>query len=324
MSPAESSPLASSAKPPPSRPVSRAVSATVFAAVSANSATQFAIQAWMSYGFAREVWRIPLPLCVAVIVALDLFVTLFMILTYLLRSARLRTKTFVWSVLVGGIGSQLFAAEQFAAHEGWPGAVELFAALPALFLAASLHGLIIWRSHVSMPTAAAETEDGGGRMSPEPIMLAPGARLADAADMYPYGTYPTASRGDRGVRQLPQRESGPYETLTHPLKKGGRARRPTQSDGGTLAELARKRVGAGESCADVAESLGRSKRWVEMQTQDVRVQRSVSTDGPVQGTDGPVQHADSATRAGQGALPKGNPVLQDRVHQDLAPETGTE
>jgi predicted GIY-YIG superfamily endonuclease len=124
---------------------------TVFAGIVANALTQFAIQAYMSYRFARDVWTIPQPLCVAVIVALDLFAVMFMVFTYLLRSARWYTQIYVWLVFAAGIGAQLFAAELYGAHENWALPVRWFAALPALFLAASLHGLIIWRNHSAEP-----------------------------------------------------------------------------------------------------------------------------------------------------------------------------
>lgn len=129
------------------RPVSSAAVHIVFAMVAANAGTQFAIQAWMSFRFARDVWEIPSSLCVAVIVALDLFAVTYMVFTYLLRGARRRTRAYVWLVFAVGVGAQLFAAELYGAHEGWALPVRIFAALPALFLAASLHGLIIWRNH---------------------------------------------------------------------------------------------------------------------------------------------------------------------------------
>jgi len=125
---------------------------TVFVMVAANAATQFAIQAWMSYRFAKDVWAIPRPLCVSIIVALDLFAVTFMVFTYLLRTASAKARAYVWLVFAVGVSAQLFAAELYGAHEQWKLPVRVFAGLPALFLAASLHGLIIWRNHASKGT----------------------------------------------------------------------------------------------------------------------------------------------------------------------------
>lgn len=147
----------------------RAVSAVVFAAVTFNAATQFALQAWMSYGFASEVWKLPQPLSIAVIFALDVFAVLFMLLTYLMRFDRWQgRKGFVWAVFVIAVGAQLFAAELFGAHEGWPAPVRWFAAMPAVFLALSLEGLNLWRTRTHAP----EHVDQGAvpvRRDPRPI-----------------------------------------------------------------------------------------------------------------------------------------------------------
>lgn len=128
--------------------------------VGANAATQFAIQAWMSYRFAKDVWVIPRPLCVAIIVALDLFAVTFMVFTYLLRRAGWISQAYVWAIFAGAVGAQLFAAELYGAKEEWTGPVRLFSALPALFLAASLHGLIIWRNHSAESAPKPATEHG--------------------------------------------------------------------------------------------------------------------------------------------------------------------
>jgi hypothetical protein len=108
----------------------RATVRLVFVGVAANSLTQFAIQAWMSYRFAKDVWAIPRPLCVSIIVALDLFAVMFMVFTYLLREARWFTKAYVWLVFAVGVGAQLFAAELYGAKEEWAPPVRVFAALP--------------------------------------------------------------------------------------------------------------------------------------------------------------------------------------------------
>lgn len=151
----------------------RATVGIVFAGVTANALTQFAIQAYMSYRFAKDVWEIPRLLCGGVIVALDLFAVMFMVFTYLLRQARWWTQLYVWAVFAAGVGAQLFAAELYGAHMKWSGPVRIFAALPALFLAASLHGLIIWRNHATSSTKLTP---------PSPAVTRRSVRLADLVD----------------------------------------------------------------------------------------------------------------------------------------------
>lgn len=118
----------------------------VFAVLATTAATAFAIQAWMTYGFGREVWGIPVPLSVALIVALDVFAIMFMILTYLLRETGW-PRLVVTLVFMFAIGSQVAAAEMFGAHEGWPVEVRWFSAIPAVILALSQEGVILWRTH---------------------------------------------------------------------------------------------------------------------------------------------------------------------------------
>jgi hypothetical protein len=201
----------------------------VFAGVAANSLTQFAIQAFMSYRFAKDVWDIPRPLCVAVICALDLFAVMFMVFTYLLRRAKWWTQVYVWFVFTAGVGAQLFAAELYGAKERWATPVRVFAALPALFLAASLHGLIIWRNHSAARPVQVET----------PTPAAPKATPA-----------PPAVRQEKQTRKVPP----------PPTPKTGRAGNPNR-------DLAVTRVLAGEDTAVIAKDLGVSRRVVQIWKQ---------------------------------------------------------
>lgn len=275
----------------------RTTSATnraVTALVSLCALFQFAIQAWLSYSFARDVWRIPGPLCVAVIVALDLFVTVFMVLTYLLRKAKLAVRAYAWTVLATGIGAQLFAAEQFAQHEQWTLPVRAFTALPALFLAASLHGLIKYRQHTQTPS------DGQGRdpypapttAEPKPIETARTARPAGQA---------------RVVPPLPERRV----TLpaVPPVSSGQGARRASKSE---QAALAVKRYQAGERIPAIASDLGVSRKSVENWTRDYRTQRNAGTG-----------ETDLAEIAAEGALPlKANDPPAPEMQGDVAGHDG--
>lgn len=242
----------------------------VFAGVAANSLTQFAIQAFMSYRFARDVWVIPQALCVAVIAALDLFAVMFMVFTYLLRAAKWWTQLYVWFVFAAGVGAQLFAAELYGAHEGWSEPVRVFAALPALFLAASLHGLIIWRNHsalsveptapkaVAVERAAIKAERPQFNRQHNPDL--PKRRAENAAP--PLAT--SVRRTERKARAVESGTTGPMPV--------SRKSNPSRDD-------AVRRVNAGEATDVVATDLGVTRRavqiWVQ-KAQEVQVGESVA------------------------------------------------
>lgn len=151
---------------------------TVFALVGASAAAAFAIQAWMSYRFAKDVWDIPRPLCVSIIAMLDLFAVTFMVLTYLMRRAGWATQIYVWVVFAMAAGGQVYAAELYGAKEEWKLAIRLFSALPAIFLAAALHGLILWRNRVttSAPVSVPEKAVTSGNVRKVAPVSAPVAQ----------------------------------------------------------------------------------------------------------------------------------------------------
>lgn len=216
----------------------------VFAMVGANAATQFAIQAWMSYRFARDVWAIPQPLCIAIIAALDLFAVTFMVFTYLLRTARWVTQAYVWLVFAAGVGAQLFAAELYGAKEEWASPVRLFAALPALFLAASLHGLILWRNHATTrPAAPASVVEA---VAPAAVKAPNEAPKIERPAVRPeVAPTPPPAPSDRKPQARTSRPAGPAPTIP--------ASRIEAAD----------RVIDGVPAKVVAAELGVSKRAVE-------------------------------------------------------------
>jgi len=229
----------------------------VFVGVAANAVTQFAIQAYMSYRFAKDVWDIPQVLCVGVICALDLFAVMFMVFTYLLRTAKWQTQIYVWFVFAAGVGAQLFAAELYGAHEHWEPPVRVFAALPALFLAASLHGLIIWRNHSA---ASAPTVEHSEKQPSAPS----------------------------DIKQEREPEAAP-------VKQGRPAKRSTVASfgrpGNPNREQAVSRVLAGEDTGAVATDLGVTRRavqiWVQKAQEDPPVIPQVNghefhADGPTE------------------------------------------
>jgi hypothetical protein len=219
----------------------------VFAMVGANAATQFAIQAWMSYRFARDVWAIPQPLCIAIIAALDLFAVTFMVFTYLLRTAGWVAKSYVWLVFAGGVGAQLFAAEQYGSHQAWTDPVRLFAALPALFLAASLHGLILWRNHATTRPAV-----------PAPVVEA-AAPPAPAAVKAPN----EAPKTERPARPEVAPTPPPPASGRKPQVKAVRQTGPAPTIPASRIEAADRVIIDGTPAKDVAAELGVSKRAVE-------------------------------------------------------------
>lgn len=109
----------------------------------ANALTQFAIQAWLAYGFAAHVWDLAQPLPYAAPVALDLFAIFLMGAAYVLRNAPLRQRAYVWVLLALVIGAQMAASEGFADHEKWNAWGRAASLFPAVFLAGSLHVLIM-------------------------------------------------------------------------------------------------------------------------------------------------------------------------------------
>lgn len=139
----------------------------VFVVFAANAATAFAIQAWMTYGFGAKVWGMPVPLCAALIVALDVFAIMFMVLTYLLRGTGW-PRGAAMGVFLFAIGAQVFAAEQFAEFEHWPTSVRWFSALPAIFLALAQEGVILWRTHRADKEQPAPAEREPARTPPPP------------------------------------------------------------------------------------------------------------------------------------------------------------
>jgi transposase-like protein len=257
---------------------------TVTALVASCALTQFAIQAWLSYSFASQVWRIPALLCFAVIAALDLFVTTFMFLTYLLRSASFAVRAYAWIVLAGGIAAQLYAAELFAQHEQWSYPVRGFAALPALFLAASLHGLIKYRQH-------ATATDGQGREAVEPV-AAPRQLSRSAAF--------------QAIQAVAARVPTEPVPAAKPKPRTVRAQRADDR-----RELAVKMfVEDGKSPREIAAELGVSRRAVENWTKPYRTQRDTGS-AELQG---------AAIAADGAQSPKESGPDNAQLHTPLAPD----
>jgi len=111
----------------------------------------------MSYGTGRYVWRMPPELAVALVATFDVFATLCMFITYLLRGEG--KWRFVASLaFMFALGAQLAAAEIFGAYKHWPFEIRLMSVLPSLFLAVSLELVVIWRLRRGVAADQVETD----------------------------------------------------------------------------------------------------------------------------------------------------------------------
>lgn len=264
----------------------RAVLRTVMAFVALSAGSAFAIQAWFAYGFARFVWTLPFALACAVPVANDLYIVTLMFVSYLLRTAPMRTRAYIWCSLSVGIGAQIGAAYSF---EHWRATGEkvgvAYAALvPAVLLAAALHSLIIAARHLGAP-------DGQGR--DEQAEADEALRAADA-DFTRAATAPSLNQSAafQAVKLVAAR------VPTTPRRPA--PAKPTDDD--AVAEV-RDLVAAGVSCRDAAKKLRRSVRWAEQHTKDIRATLRDQPVGKLQtgetGREGASFPKDEATPAGE-------------------------
>ena len=226
----------------PRKPADRAF-ALVFAILGANALTAFLIQAWMTYGFAAKVWVLPVSLCFALIVALDLFAVMYMVLTYLLRGTGW-PRAVATAVFLFAVGAQVFAAEQFGEHEGWSVEVRWFAALPAVFLALSQEGVILWRSHRNdLPKRTTDKPAPSDKPKPVPQPKAEPVARKERPETGKTQAKPPASRPavPRKEDRKEDRKDGPPDPVA--------------------------RVLAGETPATVAKDLGVSPRAVQIRVK---------------------------------------------------------
>jgi hypothetical protein len=256
------------------RPARDVASLAVFAGVFANAVTQFALQAWMTFRFATDVWGLPETLCVSLIFGLDLFAVVFMIFTFLMRTAKWSTRAYFWLIFAAGIGAQVFAAELYGEHANWAVELRVFAALPALFLAASLHGLILWRRHRSATAPSAPVQQshpefiscpfcGGDAISRSVLAAHIARRHPVSVKTTPRPAVDQAPRIERPARPVSPPATPPVSSGATPKRSRRGGRKGGVSDASRANAVAR--VVAGEVTAgEAASALGVSKRSVEM------------------------------------------------------------
>jgi hypothetical protein len=296
----------------------------------ANALTQFAIQAYLAYGFAAHVWKLPAPLPFAAPVALDVFAINLMGHAYDLRRARLRRRINVWFWLAVAIGVQVGAAEGFAVHEGWSWWGRIASLFPSIFLAASLHNLIIAareREHLSdadpgpgwfarwraARTLAAEIEAGRQVEAARPVEVTIRPRVVEGATAARQLTPPPVPEPDRAVPATPPRP---------PSRRHVEQRQATAPTGDPRRALVIARCIDGsprEDAKAVALELGVGVRTAQLWVKRERERRAAAarvTSRSVRAGD-PADGSDTATANGASSdapVPKDVP-LQDR---DLA------
>jgi hypothetical protein len=281
----------------------------VVALVALSALAAFAIQAWFAYGFARHVWTLPFALALAVPVANDLYIVTLMVVGYLLRNAEMRVRSYIWCVLSLGIGAQIGAAWSFehwrstGAHDG----VSVAALVPAALLAAALHSLIIAARHLG-ETAVQRPAESTPAAAPPPSAAPRPSAKASMPDRL-YVPLVTADLGAPArVAATPDEQAAGRAPVTERP-----ARRKVQtSKGGDVAKL-RELVSGGMSCAEAASQLGRSRRWAELHTGDIRGGGTAESDHAEGEFHEPV------ITPGVALSPKGSGPQGVQLHSDVAP-----
>jgi hypothetical protein len=284
---------------------SRRISAPIAVLFAANAVAQFAIQAVLAYGFGAKVWGLKklwewLPL--AVPVALDIFAITLMVFAYQLRGADLRQRVYVWVWLGVAIACQVGAAEGFADHEDWGMWGRGASLFPSIFLAASLHALIIAsrkRDHVgpggTLPgwltrrrtarrvARGIKAERRAARRTVRVVTITPRVLAADAGQPREAPSPPPP----KPPAPPPTGEPDPVPTPRRPLPSARRGANGHKVDGRKAAAV-RRVIEGSEPASAVARDIGESPRNVQNWVAAAR-----RTHGDVTGRE----------RAGAGARP---------------------
>jgi hypothetical protein len=265
----------------------------------ANAATQFAIQAYLAYGFALHVWRLASLLPWIAPVALDVFAINLMGFAYELRNAPLRQRMYVWGWLGVVIGAQVAAAEGYADHEKWSLWGRGASLFPSIFLAASLHALIIaarkrdhallsdaparvgvwavWRTKRQVARALKAERRAHGRKPlvltlPRPVILEGGTAVALAAPREVPAIEAPAAVKPEPARE-PERPAEPARP--RPARRGAPKR--SRRGGGDLQAIVIKRCLDGEHPEDaktVALEVGANPRTAQLWVKHERERRA--------------------------------------------------
>jgi hypothetical protein len=127
----------------------------LFAVTALIACLAYGISAWGVFGFAREIWRLPLSLCFAAAIAADLLSLAGALASYVLRDANAKVRAYTWSVFFVMTGLSVGAQESFAASRGLPPSARVASGAIVIALAASVHLLIVGKRHAP-PSGAPE------------------------------------------------------------------------------------------------------------------------------------------------------------------------
>jgi hypothetical protein len=213
----------------------------------------YVICAWQVFGFAENVWRLPLLLCFGAAFVADLLSLAGLFATYLLRQAPKVIQAYAWLVFLGMAGLSIAAAESFAswrfAPEGDKPHVEMDARVASaaivVALAAAVHLLIICRNHMS---------DRRARTS-EPPAQPP---IEAPAEEEPTPTPPRQKVAPPKV-QLPKRQ----------VRVSRRGRKADPEAAAAHAAYARRSI-AGEPTKDLAAEAGVSTKTIQNWVKEFR------------------------------------------------------
>jgi hypothetical protein len=232
----------------------------LFVVVALVAVFAYAISAWQVFGFARYVWALPIPLCVAAAIIADLLSLAGLFATYLLRSAERKVRSYAWFVFLAMTALSIAAAESFAHWRTLDAAAKVLATKQGgaasqaasgavvVALALAVHLLIVVRRHVPSDAPELSFRSRGVRNeSSQPVDESSQPAFAAKVASTPAKVRPQRSTGGRGKLTSEERDA-----------------------------IARRVVDGGEDGTKVARELGHAPRNVQNWAADLRKRREAS------------------------------------------------
>lgn len=237
----------------------------------AVAAVTFALSYYGIRDYAERVMGLPRWMSWLAPVAVDVFSLVGLVSAIALATARWRSRAYAWFVFVvaavASVGANVaHANERRLAWEGIVGA----AAVPLFFLLSS-HLVVVVRRHVVSRRPAPSVSQPEGASRQVTADVAPVNGVAVPAPMsHPHVSQVSLDKTPPGVPDVSQPVSPPATRA--PAR--GASRPATRGTDDPKMRAARRRVTKGDTCADVAVSLGVSKKTVERWTADIRASRA--------------------------------------------------
>lgn len=234
----------------------------LFAVVALIAVLAYTISAWQVFGFARHVWKLPLPLCYGAAVVADLLSLSGLFATYVLREAKLRVRFYAWTVFVGMTALSIAAAESFAHYRKVSGPAQFAAGAIVVALALAVHLLIVAVRHSS----AAMTAEQEPTPPPSPAtttQLRPARKTVSTEAATPSST-PTAP---------PARPAKPPAGSN---KASGRGRQVDPEQQRQHDRVALEVIAARTSVKDAATEQGVSTRTIQNWVASFRERKPVA------------------------------------------------